>query len=86
MFYHVFVKKVVMLDNFVKGLEILGVLDEIRKNPSQFEAVFLHNEQNLNSSIVLEKMKFLTEDAQMYAMLANFINNATKGGRVTLTE
>ena len=35
-FYHVVVKKAVMLDNFCKGLEVLGVLEEIKKNPSQF--------------------------------------------------
>ena len=82
MFYHVLVKKVVMLDSFIKGLDILGVLDEISKNPPQFEAVFLYNEQDLVPSSVIQKISFLTEDAQMYTMLENFINAATKQGKI----
>jgi hypothetical protein len=48
----VLVKRAVMLDNFAKGLQTLGVLEEIRKNPSQFEEVFLHNEDAVNKSVV----------------------------------
>ncbi|CAB3977887.1 Hypothetical predicted protein [Paramuricea clavata] len=51
--YHVLVKRAVMLDNFAKGLQTLGVLEEIRKNPSQFEEVFLHNEKAVSASAVL---------------------------------
>ncbi|CAB3988806.1 G2 M phase-specific E3 ubiquitin- ligase-like [Paramuricea clavata] len=76
--YHVLVKRAVMLDNFAKGLQTLGILEEIRKNPSQFEEVFLHNENAVSASAVLQSIVFKPEDATMYAMLASFINDASE--------
>ncbi|CAB4020787.1 Hypothetical predicted protein, partial [Paramuricea clavata] len=78
--YHVLVKRAVMLDNFAKGLQTLGILEEIRKNPSQFEEVFLHNENAVSASAVLQSIVFKLEDSTMYAMLASFINDASQQG------
>jgi F0F1-type ATP synthase delta subunit len=78
--YHVLVKRAVMLDNFAKGLQMLGILDEIRKNPSQFEKVFLHSENTVSASALLESISFVLENTTMYSMLANFINYASQHG------
>ena len=69
-----------MLDNFAKGLQTLGILDEIRKNPSQFQEVFLHSENTVSASAVLQSISFESENTTMYSMLANFINDASQHG------
>ena len=73
-----------MMDSFAKGLEILGILSQIRKNPPQFEAVFLHNEQDLLPSAILNKINFVSKDMEpeIYAMLVHFINEARKPGKL----
>lgn len=78
--YHDLVKKVAMLDNFAKGLETLGILDEIKKNPRQFEPFFLYNEQELVSSAVMEKTVFKPENANLKTKFENFLLGLSKHG------
>lgn len=43
--------------------------------------MFAHNDEDLVALSVIGKISFLTEDDQMYTMLENFINDATKQGK-----
>ena len=79
-FYHVMIKKAVMLDNFCKGLEVLGVLEEIKKNPSQFESVFIHNEEELTTSAVLAKVLYQPEVPKLKCRFEAFIQDLSKPG------
>ena len=79
-FYHVMIKKAVMLDNFCKGLEVLGVLEEIRKNPSQFESVFIHNEEELTTSAVLAKILYRPEVRELKCRFEAFVEDLSKPG------
>ena len=79
-FYHVMIKKAVMLNNFCKGLEVLGVLEEIRKNPSQFESVFIHNEEELTTSAVLAKILYPPEVPELKCRFEAFVEDLSKPG------
>ena len=79
-FYHVMIKKAVMLDNFCKGLEVLGVLEKIKKNPSQFESVFIHNEEELTTSAVLAEVLYQPEVPKLKCRFEAFIQDLSKPG------
>ena len=79
-FYHVVVKKAVMLDNSCKDLEVLGVLEEIKKNPSQFESVFIHNEEELTTSSVLANILYRPEVPELKCRFEALVRDLSKPG------
>lgn len=69
-----------MLDNFAKGLATLGVIEEIRKDPHQFEEMFVHYKNSIQASTVLDKVKLVTKDKTIQGLVTSFINNASHQG------
>lgn len=69
-----------MLDNFAKGLATLGVIEEIRKDPHQFEEMFVHYKNSIQASTVLNKVKLVTKDKTIQGLVTSFINNASHQG------
>ena len=79
-FYYVMIKKAVMLDYFCKGLEVLGVLEEISKSSSQFQSVFIHNEEELTTSAVLAKIFYRPEVPELKCRFEAFVEDLSKPG------
>ena len=51
MFHNILVKKKAILDQFTKGLSILGLLDEIQRKPEMFEECFVYQGIVSNDSV-----------------------------------
>ena len=51
MFHNILVKKKAILDQFRKGLSILGLLDEIQRKPEMFEECFVYQGIVSNDSV-----------------------------------
>lgn len=69
-----------MLDNFAAGVDILGVLKEIRKEPARFEEMFLHSASEIEADALIEKIKFTQVNTKMEEKLHNFIRNGSREG------
>ena len=78
MFHSILVRKKAILDQFRKGLSILGLLAEIQKNPQVFEECFVF--QGIVSNESVSSILYLpsTEDKdsqRVFQMLQTFIKN-----------
>ena len=51
MFHNILEKKTAILDQFRKGLSILGLLDEIQRKPEMFEECFVYQGIVSNDSV-----------------------------------
>lgn len=51
-------KRVAALEQIRKGLQMLGFLDVLMKNPAFFESFFVYTEADLSANLLLEKLKF----------------------------
>ena len=83
-FYHVLVTRAVILNKFAKGFQCLNVLPKIRKNPVQFEKVFLHMEDGINGTAVILRISFESEEP-VTLKLKCFLNNASLEGTYVQT-
>lgn len=71
------------LDQFRKGLNILGLLSEIEKSPQKFEQFFVHHEDNISPDFVKKLLKCPDTSLDPVAqgavnMLHDFIDTASK--------
>lgn len=71
-----------VLDQFRKGLGILGLLEEIEKAPCKFEHLFVHQKGEINSDFVKSLLRLpLSTDPSVINvthMLLNFISSANE--------
>ena len=78
MLYNILIKKKVILDQFRRGLSILGFLKEMEKNPHLFEQCFIKKD-DISTDSVTNCLYFTpTEDnnaRRVFQMLLNFIKN-----------
>ena len=51
--YHCMIKVKAVMDQFIEGLSVLGVLDAIKENPLWFEPFFVSREEPLTASMWL---------------------------------
>lgn len=82
MLHDILVKRKSILDQFRKGLNTLGLLAEIEKNPSLFEECFVH-QGGLSNDFVASCLHFHdpdpcdqdASDDRVYQMLQTFVRN-----------
>ena len=71
------------LDQFRKGISILGLLSQIEKNPLKFEPFFVYHDENISSAFVKKLLKVpdasldLVEQSAI-DMLYEFVDTASK--------
>eukprot|EP00112_Aurelia_sp_Birch-Aquarium-sp1_P013576 Seg2884.1 transcript_id=Seg2884.1/GoldUCD/mRNA.D3Y31 product="G2/M phase-specific E3 ubiquitin-protein ligase" protein_id=Seg2884.1/GoldUCD/D3Y31 len=58
MLHDVIGKRVAALEQIRKGLQMLGSLDVMMKNPAIFESFFVYKETDLSADLLLEKLRF----------------------------
>ena len=75
------IKHKAILDQFRKGLSILGFLDKLEKSPKVFEHYFLHQGEEVTAEFVRGLLKMPDaigqEHARVIQMLLTFIENAS---------
>ena len=54
-------KRFVALEQIQKGMKLMGVLDVVSHNIDLFEPMFVYNEQQVTSSLLLDKITFSEE-------------------------
>ena len=71
------IKHKAAMDQLRKGLSILGLLDEMEKNPTKFEKLFVHQDDGISSSYVksLLKIQETAKGKEQVQMLFKFIEN-----------
>lgn len=79
------------LDQFRKGLGILGLLEKIQENVEQFEQFFVHSEENASPAFVkhlLDLPEKSTSEAvkRTTDMLVNFIDSASQAELLDLVS
>ena len=62
------------------GLATLGVFKEIRKDPCQFENMFIHYINSIQAATVLDKVKFSSKDKTIQGLVGGFINDVSHQG------
>jgi len=72
-----------LLDQFRKGLSILGLLGKVEKYPEKFEPFFVHHDENISPAFVKKLLKepdtSMDADAKnTFEMLHTFIDTASK--------
>ena len=75
MFHNILVKKKAILDQFRKGLSILGLLDEIQRKPEMFEECFVYQGIVSNDSVASSLDFPASEDKnaqRVYQLLKTF--------------
>ena len=79
--YEVLGKRKAALDQLQKGLNTLGVLTEVQRNPQLFECLFVRDHRTLTSAIMKELFTFpdvLTEKMNLTkSMLTQFIDQSS---------
>ena len=71
------------LDQFRKGISILGLLTEIEKHPLKFEPFFVHHDENISPAFIKKLLKVpdtsldLVEQSAI-DMLYEFVDTASK--------
>ena len=83
MFDNILVKKKAILDQFRKGLSILGLLDEIQRKPEMFEENFVYQGIVSNDSVASSLDFPSSEDKnaqRVYRLLQTFIKNCNADG------
>lgn len=82
MLHDILVKRKSILDQFRKGLSILGVLKELEHNPSLFEECFVY-QGGLTNEFVINCLHFedseddedSAQEGQVFQMLQTFVRN-----------
>ena len=76
------IKHKAALDQFRKGISILGLLGEIEKNPQKFEQFFVHQDEIISPEFVKKLLKVPDSSdlahSRAFDMLLEFIDTATK--------
>ena len=76
------IKHKAALDQFIKGISILGLLREIEKNPQKFEQFFVHQDEIISPEFVKKLLKVPDSSdlahSRVFDMLVEFIDTATK--------
>ena len=83
MLHNILVKKKAILDQFRKGLPILGLLDEIQREPEMFEECFLYQGIVSNDSVASSRPFPASEDKnaqRVFQLLQTFIKNCNANG------
>ena len=83
MLHNILVKKMAILDQFRKGLPILGLLDEIQRKPEMFEEFFVYQGIVSNDSVAgsLHFPASEVKNAQrVFQLLQTFIRNCNADG------
>ena len=83
MLHNILVKKKAILDQFRKGLSILGLLDEIQRKPEMFEECFLYQGIVSNDSVASSLHFPASEDKnaqRVFQLLQTFIKNCNADG------
>lgn len=74
-------KKKTVLDQLVKGLQALDVLDHIRRKPILFEPLFVNNPtEDLTAGRVMSVLSFTEDEAPSKEHLLRFIGDSCKSG------
>ena len=74
-------KRKVVLDQLQEGLQTLGLLNEMQKNPLLFERLFLYQEKNLTTAIVKDILSFPNnEHKDVQEMVLQFIDESDHEG------
>ena len=74
-------KKKTVLDQLVKGLQALDVLDHIRKKPVLFEPLFVNSPtEDLTVGRVMSVLSFTEDEAPSKEHLLRFIGESCKSG------
>ena len=73
-----FLKHKAALDQFRKGLSILGLLREIERNPQKFEHFFVRHDENISPGFVKKLLKVPDTRLDAVNMLYEFIDTASK--------
>ena len=88
--YEVISKRKMALDQLRKGLNTLGVLDEMSKHPHLFESVFTFKPVELTPAIVKECLKYpdeLSDQAQETKMMMNrFVDQSSSARLMQLMQ
>ena len=88
--YEVISKRKMALDQLRKGLNTLGVLDEMPKHPHLFESVFTFKPVELTLAIVKECLKHpdeLSDQAQETKMMMNrFVDQSSSARLMQLMQ
>ena len=88
--YEVISKHKMALDQLRKGLNTLGVLDEMSKHPHLFESVFTFKPVELTPAIVKEYLKYpdeLSDQAQETKMMMNrFVDQSSSARLMQLMQ
>ena len=83
MLHNILVKKKAILDQFRKGLSILGLLDEIQRKPEMFEECFVYQGIVSNDSVASSLHFPASEDKNaqsVFQLLQTFIKNCDADG------
>ena len=83
MLHNILVKKKAILDQFRKGLSILGLLDEIQRKPEMFEECFVYQGIVSNDSVASSLHFPASEDKnaqRVFQLLQTFIKNCNADG------
>ncbi len=74
-------KRIPALQQIMEGMKILGIHSIIAKNPSLFEAFFIHQEENLTAERLLQQLKFDNTkeiNPAAYHLLHQYITETSK--------
>ncbi|CAH3166093.1 unnamed protein product [Porites evermanni] len=83
MLHNILVKKKAILDQFRKGLSILGLLDEIQRKPEMFEECFVYQGIVSNDSVASSLHFPASEDKnaqRVFQLLQTFFKNCNADG------
>lgn len=79
-------KRVVALEQIRKGMGLLGVLEVVSHNVNLFEPLFVYNEQQITSTLVLEKILFPEATEENKLARQYLIHYIEESKRKTLEE